>query len=238
MVRCSRRTALRAAAGVIAGTVAGCNTPSDFTNTPTSSRSPTPTEERTPTPKPREPFDAAHGPRFENVTPIEKHIHELTNEARRRRELPGLTWHSGLAYAGRIHARDMGRRDYLDHINKDNQGPPARAAEYGVWEFATIGENIAVHPPGAETQEEMAKKLFDLWRNSESHWGNILKPDYTHHGTGVYITETGKAYAAQEFGQVYPQPDTAPINWGESMKNWSNTPTYAPDSPMRNNSSE
>jgi uncharacterized protein YkwD len=132
----------------------------------------------------------------------------------------------------------MGRRNYLSHTNKDGQGPPQRALEYGVWEFSHIGENAAVHPPGAKTPEELAKRLFDLWRNSEPHWENLLDPDYTHHGTGVYITETGKTYAAQEFGEVEHEQDRAPVNWEEAMEDWSNTPTYAPNSSMRNGSSE
>jgi uncharacterized protein YkwD len=241
MVRLSRRKTLRATAGVIAGVVAGCNTPSDFTDTPTPTEESTPTPEPTLTPRPREPFDAAKGPHIDDVTPIEQHLHELLNDARRSRVVGGLTWDPALAYVGRVHARDMGRRDYLSHANKNGQGPTARLHEYGVWDYKETGENIAVSPRDSKDPKAIAAGLFEQWRGSEGHKENMLDPTYTYHGVGVYITETGLVYAAMMLGKEYPQPTVrgdAPMNWEENMKNWSNTPTYAPDSPMRNNSSE
>lgn len=238
MVRLSRRKTLRATAGVIAGVVAGCNTPSDFTDTPTPTKQSTPTPEPTPTPRPREPFDAAKGPHIDDVTPIEQHIHELLNDARRSREVGGLAWDPALAYVGRVHARDMGRRDYYSHINKDGQGATARLQEYGVWGYVEFGENILKLFSISKTPEAIAKKLFERWQGSDEHWANMMNPTYTHHGTGVYITESGTLYAVMELGKKYPGQGVPPINWESKMKNWSNTPTYAPDSPMRNNSSE
>jgi uncharacterized protein YkwD len=244
MVRTTRREALRATVGALVATTAGCiiNTPSDFTDTPTPIDSPTPTDsptpEPTPTPKPREPFEAAHGPNIDDVTPIEKHVHELVNDARRARELDLLTWDPALAYVGRIHARDMARRDYFAHVNKQGQYTKQRAAEYGVWDYGEYSENIAWFVPVRSGPKGAAEKLMELWRNSEPHWENLLDEDLTHHGTGVYITENKGVYAAMELAKDGSWPDKPPRGYAEGMKNWSNTPTYAPDSPMRNNSSE
>ena len=56
------------------------------------------------------------------------------------------------------------------------------------------GENIAYG-------QTSAWEVFEAWKNSPGHLGNMLDPDYKTFGAAVYITDSGYGYYwIQEFG--------------------------------------
>lgn len=162
---------------------------------------PTPTP--TPTPEAMTPFDASEYDRIPDVTPIEREIHRLTNEAREKHGRDSVKWHGGLAYVARDHSRDMNDRNFINHVNPDGEKPWDRTARYGV-DLTQISENISyVNIPNIDeyTIEEIAKEPFKGWKTSEKgHWENILDEEHTHEGVGVYLTENG-VIATQLFGR-------------------------------------
>lgn len=197
-----RRTVLRTLIATIgANTVlAGCTNKS---RTKTSTSTPTPTP--APAADRMTPFDASENDDFPKVTPIEKEIHRLTNEARKGQNQSLLQWHDGLAYVARDHSRDMNDRNFLDHVNPEGEHPWDRAHRYGL-DFDGYRENIAgigMHDIDQKTVEEIAKKTFMEWKTSDKgHWENLLDERHTHEGIGVYVRETGLT-ATQMFGIRY-----------------------------------
>jgi uncharacterized protein YkwD len=99
-----------------------------------------------------------------------------------------------LQCAARIHAMDMGERDFFSHDNPDGLSPPDRLAlaGYSGW---TSGENIAA---GSST----APATMQQWMTSESHCALIMSPNFSIIGVGFHPATyaTFDEYWTQTFG--------------------------------------
>lgn len=153
----------------------------------------------TSTPKPMTPFNASEHDRIKAVTPIEKEIHRLTNDARKEQGVGTVEWSDDLAYVARDHSRDMAQRGYFSHENPEGEHVWHRVEKYGL-DFSSVGENIAGFG-GIDTMttQEMAEQTITMWMNSESHQEILLDPQWSYEGVGIYLTETGLT-ATQVFG--------------------------------------
>lgn len=195
-----RRDVLGAGAAAAASAVAGCF---EEARNPGEDNTPSPTPEA----KPMEPFDATHGGRFASTDPIEHGIYDRINEARRTRSIETLSWDANLAYVARTHSRDMHKRDFYAHTNPDGEGPATRMREYGLDSYlASVGEIIAKRPLRDHTEDLdiVARRFFESWKASESHWSEILESDQDRLGVGVYISEDRWMYGTCMFGNVEP----------------------------------
>lgn len=68
-----------------------------------------------------------------------------------------------------------------------------------IWQscsFNFVSENIAADFSVAGADE--------AWRNSPGHWQNILDPNISQIGIGIYVTSWGGLYACTDFGGFYP----------------------------------
>lgn len=117
---------------------------------------------------------------------------ELTNRERARAGLRPLAEDPLLAAAAQAYSTDMATRDFYSHTSPEGTQPWDRAAAAGS-RRRTIGENIACG-------QRSAAEVVEGWMNSPGHRANILKPDFTHLGTGFAGGGRAATYWTQLFG--------------------------------------
>jgi uncharacterized protein YkwD len=116
----------------------------------------------------------------------------LTNAERMAAGLRPLAADPLLTVAAQGHSADMVARAFYAHTSPDGGEPWHRASAAGSTHRA-IGENIAC---GQRTPAE----VVDGWMNSPGHRANILKPSFTHLGTGFAGGGSAGTYWTQLFG--------------------------------------
>lgn len=131
---------------------------------------------------------------------IRNEVFNLTNELRQNQGLNSLTYNADLELAGDIraeetiisfsHTRPNGSDPFT--VLTDDQNPPN-------YQYSYIGENLGMATYHS-TDEYMAQLIFDGWMNSEGHYENMVKAEYTEMGVGVaYDGEF--LYLTQFFGR-------------------------------------
>jgi uncharacterized protein YkwD len=130
------------------------------------------------------------------IAEIEQAIFQRVNQERAAAGLPALSYNGTMEYYARVKSKDMGDRGYFDH--KDPEGRlitdqmKADGVSYSAW-----GENIA-YIQGSKDNAALATQFMDNWMNSPGHRANILSPNFSSIGIGVY--KVGNTYyATQEF---------------------------------------
>jgi uncharacterized protein YkwD len=126
-------------------------------------------------------------------------IHVLTNEKRREAGVPALSADAKLASVAQAHSVDMAGRGFFSHQNPDGCSPSCRLKKAG-YDYAVMGENIAWISGAPLDADTLAKKFVMNWMSSEGHRKNMLSPDFTHEGVGVYV-KGGKVYASANFSK-------------------------------------
>ncbi|MEW2305853.1 CAP domain-containing protein [Streptomyces sp. NPDC006655] len=117
---------------------------------------------------------------------------DLTNRERARAGLRPLAEDPQLASAAQAYSTDMATRCFYSHTSPEGTQPWDRAAAAGS-RRRTIGENIACG-------QRSAAEVVDGWMNSPGHRANILKPEFTHMGTGFAGGGRAATYWTQLFG--------------------------------------
>jgi uncharacterized protein YkwD len=106
------------------------------------------------------------------------------NGFRAEHKLPPLSHSATLAGAASAHARDMARRNSLDH-----DGFHERARLTG----GTAAENVSW---GCDTQDCAIKQ----WAKSAGHRANMLMKGVTAYGIASAVAENGRKYWVMELG--------------------------------------
>lgn len=127
---------------------------------------------------------------------IEQLIFTKVNEERARAGMSTLSYSSLMEKYARIKSKDMGERNYFDHKNLEGELITSQMARDGI-SYRAWGENIA-YIGGVSDINELANQFMINWMNSQGHRENILSPDYTSIGVGVYKAGN-RYYATQEF---------------------------------------
>ncbi|GAA0777549.1 CAP domain-containing protein [Clostridium subterminale] len=127
---------------------------------------------------------------------IEQLIVTKVNEERARAGMSTLSYSSLMEKYARIKSKDMGDRNYFDHKNLEGELITSQMARDGI-SYRAWGENIA-YIGGVSDINELANQFMINWMNSQGHRENILSPDYTSIGVGVYKAGN-RYYATQEF---------------------------------------
>ena len=116
---------------------------------------------------------------------------EYTNDLRESEGLDPLVWDGSLAYCAAVRAEEL---PLLSNSQNQAHQRPDGSPWYTVNEDIMYGENIAYG-------QTSAWEVFEAWKNSPGHLGNMLDPDYKTFGAAVYITDSGYGYYwIQEFG--------------------------------------
>lgn len=127
---------------------------------------------------------------------VEQLIFNKVNEERAKAGVQALTYNSTMETYARIKSKDMGVRNYFDHVDPDGEMITAQMARDGV-SYNAWGENIA-YIGGVTDPVALANQFMTNWMNSPGHRANILSTNFTSIGVGVYKSGN-KYYATQEF---------------------------------------
>ena len=148
---------------------------------------------------PRPPAPAqAHTP---DLAEVEKLVVTYTNEFRQQQGRRPLAVNDKLSKAARYYAGYLARTDRFSHT-ADGKQPSERATQHG-YAWSAVAENIgwAYNSDGFTTQE-LARELFEGWKNSPGHRRNLLGPAVTEIGVAVaYGKWSGRYYGVQELGR-------------------------------------
>jgi uncharacterized protein YkwD len=108
----------------------------------------------------------------------EHSIRACANRHRRAAGLEALLPSRALSKAARLHARNMARQHFFDHVDPQGRGPEDRVAIFDREQrYTPVGENIAAGYPSAAA-------ACEGWMHSAGHRANILGREYTALGTG------------------------------------------------------
>jgi copper amine oxidase domain-containing protein len=119
---------------------------------------------------------------------------DVTNAFRVKKGLNPLLWDEIAAEAARLHAIDMGKKDYFSHISLDGRTPIDRYLRLCPVAWRAWGENISAG-------REFGIDHFDAWLNSEGHRENLLSDKFKYLGVGAaYCEESTYRYY---FGQTF-----------------------------------
>lgn len=127
---------------------------------------------------------------------IEQFIFTKVNEERVRAGMSTLSYSGLMEKYARIKSQDMGDRNYFDHKNPEGELITAQMDRDGI-SYRSWGENIA-YIGGVSDINELANQFMTNWMNSQGHRENILSPNFTSIGVGVYKVGN-RYYATQEF---------------------------------------
>ncbi|HET7100583.1 MAG TPA: CAP domain-containing protein [Terriglobia bacterium] len=121
------------------------------------------------------------------------------NAAETRGRARPLRWNEELAAVALAHSRDMLRRRYFAHMDREGRTPADRINAAGI-HWRALAENIAMN----RTVTDAEKDLMDEPRFQQNHRGNILDPAYTDVGIGIVQAPNGDLYITQDFIAVPP----------------------------------
>jgi uncharacterized protein YkwD len=124
----------------------------------------------------------------------EKKIFDLTNQERKKNDLPAYKLNAVLNKLARAHSENMVRQEKFDH-KLDGKDVNDRVKESGYLSNKR-GENIAFGEEGST----MAM-IMKGWMDSEGHRKNILSPDYIEVGVGIALDKDGNIYCTQVFAR-------------------------------------
>ncbi|MGI6657826.1 MAG: CAP domain-containing protein [Dethiobacteraceae bacterium] len=128
-------------------------------------------------------------PNFSNYV---QEVIRLTNKEREKRGLQPLKAHTKLSEVATVKAKDMHNNNYFAHHSPTYGSPFAMMKQFGVT-YRIAAENIAA---GQMTPQA----VVNGWMNSEGHRENILTPELTHIGVGIFYGPKGyRTYWVQMF---------------------------------------
>jgi uncharacterized protein YkwD len=122
----------------------------------------------------------------------EKRLFDLTNQERKKHDLPALKPSPLLFKIARAHSANMAKQHKMDHVlDGKKSADRVKAAGY---RYLSTGENIAFgnYPP---------EKLMEAWMGSKLHRANILNKKFTEIGLGIVPDKEGVPYFTQLFGK-------------------------------------
>lgn len=128
-------------------------------------------------------------PPIGDLSPAERELIGLINEARAAAGRPPLVVDPQLMAAARAKSQDMMANNYFSH-SSPTYGPfPGVLNHFGV-RYRMAGENIA--------RAQSVAQAHTMFMQSAGHKANILNPSYTHVGVGV-VGGSGGLFITEEF---------------------------------------
>ncbi len=133
---------------------------------------------------------------------MESLVHQRINQVRQQHHLNQLQVDERLARVARQHSRQMARQNFFSHTSPagDTVVQRVRSAHVSYW---VVGENLfksvnILNPVPSSIQG---------WMNSPGHRQNILQPEFTQTGVGVW-RNGNTYYITQVFLRPPPIPDS------------------------------
>jgi uncharacterized protein YkwD len=124
---------------------------------------------------------AAVPPQSPTAAGIEAAVQRRVDAVRREHGLARLRANATAAAIARAHSRRMSREGYFSHRDPGGGSPADRARAAGL-AYRVLGENLAEVRDAADP----AASAVEGWMASEGHRANILRPEFTESGIGVW----------------------------------------------------
>ena len=122
-----------------------------------------------------------------------------TNRVRREQSLPDLQLSQKLSQAAQGHAEDMADNNYFNHTSPDGLSTIANRITAADYSFNLAAENLAAG-------YYSAIDVVTDWFNSPGHQTNLLNPDYTDVGFGLFFDDSpGVAPAEANYSNYWVQ---------------------------------
>lgn len=145
------------------------------TPAPAPAPTPTPAPEPTPTPVVQPPTDTNNEKHTLSATEIQ--MIQMVNEERAKAGVKPLEVDVNLAYVARVKSKDMHDNNYFSHTSPTYGSPFDMMRSFGI-SYRGAAENIA--------KSYSLQSAHTGLMNSEGHRRNILNPNLTHIGIGIY----------------------------------------------------
>lgn len=134
---------------------------------------------------------------------VEEAIFTMVNQERATAGLAPLTHVTALRNVARLHSIDMVAKSYFAHNSPDGKTPANRLTDANIG-FSAWAENIRwVSAPRTNVANDIMYEAGTGWMNSSGHRTNILNPNVTQIGVGVYLNPSRTRYYAT---QVFIRP--------------------------------
>ena len=137
---------------------------------------------------------------FTSIAPVvradsaEHEIFDLVNDERAKKRLGRLDWNDRLADMARSYSKQVSKENFFSHYDPDGKTVADRAKNTRVtWQ--KIGENLFY----SSGMREFTDFAVRGWMKSPSHRRNILDPEWTASGIGVYQARDGRVFVTQVF---------------------------------------
>jgi len=124
----------------------------------------------------------------------EHQIFDLVNNERSKKRLGRLDWNDRLADMARSYSKQMSKENFFSHYDPEGKTVVDRAKNVRI-SWQKIGENL-FYCSGLTEFNDFAVKG---WMKSSSHRRNILDPEWTASGIGVYEARDGRVFVTQVF---------------------------------------
>ena len=135
--------------------------------------------------------DGAHAS-VRTSSAVEAGIRGCANRERRARGLGTLEHDRTLDRAARLHARNMRREGFFDHVDPEGRDAGDRVTRFAKHRYSLVGENIAVG-------YESAGATCHDWMRNPGHRANILRHRFTRIGSGYASGGKYGSYFVQVF---------------------------------------
>ncbi len=132
---------------------------------------------------------------------VEQDIIDEINRLRRSKGLNKLIYNENLEKAARIRSKEMYVNNYFEH-----ERPNGDSWETVLTEDVPIyntgrGENLAFAKSDSMVRHQTGEEWFEQWEGSPGHYENMVRPQFTHIGVGVY-------YAVDDDGEYHSYATT------------------------------
>ena len=138
------------------------------------------------------------------LSDVEEEIIQEINDMRRAEGLGELTYNENLQKAARIRSKELYQNSYFAHSRPNGDDWDTVLSEDVPTPNTGRGENLAMATSSEFIRHRTADEWVDQWANSPGHYENMMRPEFTHIGVGVYcqVSDSGKyfAYATTIFG--------------------------------------
>lgn len=132
----------------------------------------------------------------EFLTSVERQIVDLVNEEREANDLEPLLFSGTLRTAARVRSKELLLNDHFAHTRPDGRGWETVFSDAVPMAYRMAGENLATVTMEKGYKAFTARDWMQLWLESPTHYENIIRPEFTHIGVGVYFEWRDNVYVA------------------------------------------
>jgi len=126
---------------------------------------------------------------------VEGDFLNLINNERTKLGKSVVSYNDNLNQAALSHSKEMAENDYFSHDSIDGTTFDKRIIIFGYTSYISLGENIAYASGGVD-----ADRIFNMWKNSPSHYSNMISDSFNEIGLGIYL-RSGRTYYTLDLGK-------------------------------------